>query len=147
MRAKTHGKTPFFKRNCVFLFSALQYLTYPASVRNFMPNWPVICVEYVDIQFFAKFFFYAINRRIKQAYLHSTITLAVQHYLPYLVIFKLIGQIDAQPGNRMMIILIRAEDLISSFDKFVRESGWVIKNKKRKFGHILSYFVCEYTML
>mgnify|MGYP002803927997 FL=1 len=78
--------------------------------------------------------------------MHSTIALTVQHYWPYLVIFKLIGQIDAQPGNRMMIVLTRAENLISSFDKFVRESACVIKNKTRKFGRILSYFVCEYTM-
>ncbi len=54
MRAKTHGKTPFFKRNCVFLSNARQYLTYPTSLRNFMANWRVICGEYSDIKIVVK---------------------------------------------------------------------------------------------
>jgi hypothetical protein len=42
---------------------------------------------------------YSSNRRIKPVYLHSRITLTVQHYTPYLVIYNLIGQIVAQAGK------------------------------------------------
>ena len=63
-----------------------------------------------------------------------------------MVILKLIGQINAQPGNREIIMFRQAEHLISSFDKFVRESGYVIKNYTHKFGHISRCFVYEHTM-